>query len=291
MCRIILFSGITDSTREIASRLAKKVTPEMTAQNRDGFGFAAMDLRGGLSTGRWLSPKAAWAENPERSPELREAVRNFGDMLCAEESAFSGRGLAALENFSTLVLHARAATSEKTLSGVHPHISLDGKTALVHNGVVGTENLRLLRSRCDSEGILNEYLMLQIKKHPERIDDLIAKLQGSYACVVLSAGEGVDIFKNSATSLNAVFVPALKNFVLATEPGNILKAAKCLRLAAGPVYPLAENRLLRLGLDGKTLFSRRIATRKLDDTSLLGTGLNSDRYLNWRDRLEWKGDA
>lgn len=93
--------------------------------------------------------------------------------------------------------HTRWAThGEPSDCNAHPHVSANGRFALVHNGII--ENYRELREQLKAEGISlrsqtdSEVVahLLQLHDHGDRVRALretVGQLRGSYALAVLSA--------------------------------------------------------------------------------------------------------
>ena len=95
--------------------------------------------------------------------------------------------------------HTRWAThGEPSLINAHPHLDCSGKIAVIHNGVIS--NFRELRQQLASEGhyfvsetdteviphLIEKYYKGNIEK---AVEAALAEVEGSYAIVVLTAGE------------------------------------------------------------------------------------------------------
>ncbi|HDH81927.1 MAG TPA: glutamine--fructose-6-phosphate aminotransferase, partial [Thermoplasmatales archaeon] len=95
--------------------------------------------------------------------------------------------------------HTRWATHGKvSRENAHPHLSCDGKIALVHNGII--ENFKTLKeelenkghkflSETDSEVIVHLIEEEYDGKIEEAVISAIKKIKGSYAIVVISQNE------------------------------------------------------------------------------------------------------
>jgi hypothetical protein len=128
----------------------------------------------------------------------------------------------------------------------HPFV-VDG-TSLIHNGVIrNADRLELIQSTCDSEAILNLYVKHKVSQKPTSIQSVVKKLQGYFACGVLthneSQGHVLDVFKCNSANLSAAFVQELNTVVFSTRIADI--KAVCTRLGFSV--------LSEFGFEGETL--------------------------------------
>lgn len=95
--------------------------------------------------------------------------------------------------------HTRWAThGSPTVANAHPHISANGKIAVVHNGII--ENYQMLRSRLESKGFVFKsetdtevlaHLFQEFYKDslPDAVFEALSLVQGTYGIAVISSDE------------------------------------------------------------------------------------------------------
>ncbi len=258
MCQILVMAGI--KRYSAATRLTIAVQEIMAETERDGFGFATLGIEGnawGIHGAKWVDPADAWTP-PEK--KIAPYTHELSDIIVGKgrESAKIQVGIQRLRP-RALLAHGRFATCGISLSNTHPFIDARNKTVLVHNGVISNhETLEKKFSSCDSEAILTAYIKEDIAITPERIQTMVDKLNGSFACGVM-AFDGfqwvVDIFKNSQCSLYVAYFPRIGCFVFTTKDTTLQKAAKRAKLRHGPIVEVQSNTFLRLSaVSGKRLF-------------------------------------
>lgn len=177
MCKQLEMIGIRNPI--LAYNVAKAVESGMSTTQPHGIGYAGISPKG-MFHERWLHNDMAWYHFQKNTPWYnRSASRNISTM-------------------TSMLMHTRFATSEKNIVNTHPFFR--NGIYLVHNGVVHGDKLYNLYSTCDSEYILNEYVDLQVDTNIDNIIKVCDKLDGWYACGVLSE-RYVDMFKDFKTSL------------------------------------------------------------------------------------------
>jgi hypothetical protein len=129
MCKLLILTS-HDFTK--LDSIITKAWSVMASTERDGFGAA------------WVTPsgKIGWVRSsvPYIRGDLPEFVAGFG----ARHGEASDGG--------ALIIHGRTATCGVCLNNTHPMV--DGKTALVHNGVVDSGLWDNYKTSCDSELLL-----------------------------------------------------------------------------------------------------------------------------------------
>lgn len=216
----------------------------MTIEDRDAVGYAA--FRDSLYGERWLNPQIALTTRPTRSiGKLSTSEQMF------EDSRYSSFGKPQVNHVTSLILHSRFATCDPVLSNAHPFVSQDGKTALIHNGVIQTRGLEYITSTCDSEGILNEYVNQDVANNPSNIQKVVNKLTGAFACAVLtenSAGKKyMDLFRNDQyPTLFTCYIDELGTNVFCTLPEYIENAVTELGWSMDTIHQVKNNSYMRL---------------------------------------------
>jgi predicted glutamine amidotransferase len=257
MCKIVIIPGITDETTKDAWRLMKELSHEMTFQDDDGFGYAALDKEGKLFGERWFNPKDAFLHREKgvsKDVTLEEQYKGFIKISKKEpKGGYNDFGNVHEESLRSAILHARKATCARTMENLHPFVI--GDTALVHNGVIAnTEELDYKVSTCDSECILTEYIKHNVANDLKNIQKMADKLQGSYACGVISKmADGtqiIDVFRDSASKLRGYFIKELGVIVFGTSYqegwGPIPSACKDLRFTIIKEYEIPDHRVCRI---------------------------------------------
>jgi len=259
MCKICIIPGITDETTENAWKLMKKLSKEMTFTDDDGFGYAALGGDSKLFGERWFDPKDSFI-NRERVVEskfditlkYKGILKSLGKKMTKGYNDFG----VVVEGspLRTAILHARKATCEKTMDNLHPFVN--GNTALVHNGVIhNTRELEMKYSTCDSECIVNEYVKSKVSKDINNIQKMADKLEGYYACGVISKQDNgkfiVDVFRDNTAKLMAYFIKELGTVVIGTpgyndDSGPIPSACKDLGFTITERFEFNQHSILRL---------------------------------------------
>lgn len=235
MCKNFFVSHIENADR--AFELVRKATPLLTANNKDGFGYVAVNAQGNAWCERWLDVTKAWvmrgsAEAPHGLTELLGGAPYYN--AWGRPRALKGDAAPKL-----IMAHSRMSTSNVTLNNVHPFALTrnddSGVTALVHNGVVreyGAHKLDTSGSDgCDSMGILNAYLTEGADSDPQAFRKVAERFSGWYACGVVNTRRGAnptfDVFRYMA-SLHCVAVKGI-GLVWTTDPSDAQAAAKAIK--------------------------------------------------------------
>lgn len=262
MCKIMIAPGAKNA--ENLWKFAEVIAPKITKHNNDdGLGYAAMDAKGKIFAERWFVNRNAFKDFG-LSPGDQEMLKTMGTEMFKEKyvEEYSRFGVVDRKNTVSLLLHARAATTEKNMQNVHPFITKG--TALIHNGVIRNhEELTKTMSTCDSEVILHEYLGFNVAMDAEQIHNVIDNLKGYFACGVLTkADDGtpiVDIFKSVAATLYATYVNELKTVVFCTSRFDLEEAIKDLNWVQNKCFELGNDQFIRFnGVTGEKLASFKI---------------------------------
>jgi hypothetical protein len=215
----------------------------MTAEDKDAVGYAS--FRDSLYGERWVNPTMALDKRPSRSLGKLSTSTTL-----IEDERYNSFGKPQVNHASSLILHARFATCDGGISNAHPFVSQDGKTALIHNGVIDTRGLDYITSTCDSEGILNEYVKHDVRNIPENIQKVVNKINGVYACAVLTEDDNgkkyLDLFRNNQyASLYTCYIDELGTNVFSTIPEIIENTVYDLGWHMDSMFQVANNSFIR----------------------------------------------
>lgn len=241
MCKIAMMPGVKQKKIGNAWKLAKALAPRMSNGNPHGFGYAAVKENGDLFGERWHNNDQAFKLKPnnDKDNEIRSGLSKFLTPI----EAYSSFGEIDYKNITTLILHARFATCERSLSNVHPFVYTNPYDsskvmALIHNGVI-SNSYTLMRdydpdnersSTCDSESILFGYERHEVNLNIDNMKLLGNDLSGYYACAVLAKTFDnipiIDIFKSKNASLYCTYVNQLGCVVYCTSRFDLEEAIK-----------------------------------------------------------------
>lgn len=249
VCKLIMMAGITDETRANALAFIGEVHKNMSAFDKDGFGYAAMSSEGKLFGERWLYNSEAFETRESLTPRDRKLINDYCGMIYKSEK-YGAFGDVELDKMTAITLHARMATSGKAFYNTHPFV--DGHTSVVHNGVLSVNNPKhdYKNSTCDSEQILIKYLKNSVGETPTNIKQVTNKLDGYFACGVFSRDADeqpiLDIFKDERANLNALFITELNTVVFATSYEHVVKACETLNFTVETIFSVAPGIMVRL---------------------------------------------
>lgn len=256
MCKVMMMAGINESNRKLAWEFTKLMAVQMSPGNSDGLGYAAVTTDGELFGERWHNNSEAFtvrhtAELP--SKEETTLAQVYKGFLVQEQKPIRYNKFGSINEDATaaITLHTRLATSGKQFINTHPFVR--GKTSLIHNGVIGNaRDLEIIQSTCDSEAILNLYVNNNVTNTPGHIQKVAHKLQGYYACGVLTEtkqyGYVLDIFKDSRARLSAAFIRDMNIMVFATSIDDILAVCEKMCMEVAYKYGVNEGSLIRLSI-------------------------------------------
>lgn len=254
MCKVMMMAGVTNETREAAWRFVKEMAKEISPGNTDGCGYSAMSADGSIFGERWHINSEAFV-NREMGPPISDfegsLLESFRGAIKRKESPikYSKFGSLQFDAMTAITLHTRFATSGKEFMNTHPFVV--GNTSLIHNGVISNASqLEIKQSTCDSEAILNLYVKHQVCNKPEAIQRVADKLQGYYACGVLTKskahGAVLDIFKCDSANLSAAYVKELNAMVFSTNVNDIKTVCTRLGFTVMHEFVFDADTLLRL---------------------------------------------
>lgn len=256
MCKVMMMAGINNSNRKLAWEFTKLMAVQMSPGNSDGLGYAAATTDGELFGERWHNNSEAFtvrhvAELP--SKEETTLAQLYKGFLVQEQKPIRYNKFGSINEDATaaITLHTRLATSGKQFINTHPFVR--GKTSLIHNGVIGNaRDLEMIQSTCDSEAILNLYVGNNVMNNAAHIQKVAHKLQGYYACGVLTEtkqyGYVLDIFKDSRARLSAAFIRDMGIMVFATSLDDILAVCEKMCMEVAHKYSVNEGSLIRLSI-------------------------------------------
>ncbi len=219
MCKIAVIPKIKKGLEYRAWKLAEALTPLMSKNDDDGFGYMALGQEGVFGQ-RWLNPEDAWKTPTVMTPAADACLQTYGDAVAplAVGNSFGK----STERVFGLCLHARMATCGVGIGNTHPFMSDDGKTAIIHNGVISNSSIfELKQSTCDSEAILISYRAHAVAESLANIHNAIAPLIGWYAVAAYAQdSRGVwflDVFKDARSNLYGVWIEELEGLVFCTS--------------------------------------------------------------------------
>lgn len=252
MCKNLFVLGVSkEAAKDNLWKFLIEATPFMTARDNDGLGYVATGRRG-LWGERWFDTDKAWKDRTilEASEEDLEVIKRLPNLLKLPEQTYNRFGAADPDGATSVLLHSRMATCDKNLTNVHPFVSNDGKTALVHNGVISnSKQIGTINSTCDSESILKLYLDNGVSKDPNSITQVIKELQGYFACGVMGTdAEGisyVDVFKNDTAGLCVSMIKELNSLVLCTNKEILENTCKKLGFTMSRPVSIADDIMIR----------------------------------------------
>jgi hypothetical protein len=136
MCKILILTGHHPAQRNHLIRTAWRYFDR--SRERDGFGAA------------WISASGRLAHIRSSAPTLTDRQPDWCDGWHHAENTKEA------SNGGPLLIHGRTATCGKGLTNTHP--MLVPNHALIHNGVVSSDEYRNESTTCDSELILRALL-------------------------------------------------------------------------------------------------------------------------------------
>lgn len=247
ICKNLMIAGIKPAHEAAALEFMFAATPFISENDRDGLGYAAQNEKGVFGE-RWINPKEAFVYRTPFSKKDKEIKETFVNVLDGAPR-YNKWGKVG-KSFHALLLHARMATCAVDIGNTHPFVSEDGKTALIHNGIVRSYTLKNVTSTCDTELLLNSYVGNGVAKDPTAVQAMAKEIQGSYACGVLTVdAEGkqvMDIFRNNTSSLYAAYVKELDAIVYCTNIDIVRKTCRKLKWKVGSTFKFADNKIIRI---------------------------------------------
>lgn len=191
------------------------------------------------------------------------AVNGIGvykDAVRVEALARSAPRLAGLIGIG----HTRWAThGGPSRVNAHPHLDCTGKIAVVHNGVI--TNFRELRRRLISEGHSflsetdTEVIPHLIEKYDtgsleEAVEAALGEIEGSYAIIVIKAGEPALIVARKDSPL-VIGIGDRENFVASDVPAFLDHTARVIYLEDGHLGIITKSDIM-IKRDGKEIANK-----------------------------------
>jgi hypothetical protein len=293
MCKVLAVAGIKKENTEKLWDFMVAVTPYMAQNDKDGVGYAAVSKEG-IFGERWLFPKDAWKLRNKFTKKEEEIIKEYNGALKCDQRYNSFGKIGSYEDATAVVLHTRMATCAKGIENTHPFVSADGKTALIHNGVISNASrLTNLTSTCDSECILNEYKSFDVSNVPEAISLVAGKLEGYFACPVLTidnnGNQYLDIFKETTARLVATYIPQLDAMVFCTNMDIIKSVCKDLKWKWRSFFTVEAGKMIRLNaVTGSVVGTYEF---KADSYSRRWAGSSTANYsgIGWGERDMFAG--
>ncbi len=173
--------------------------------------------------------------------------------------------LISKKSFGNIVMgHTRWATHGKPSNkNAHPHISMNNKLAIVHNGII--ENYDSLKegliqrgykfkSETDTEVLINliEYIQIDLQVSLiEAVQQTLTQVIGAYSIAVISEDEPNNMILAKKGSPLVIGVGKEEHFI-ASDPSPFLKyTKKAIYLDDGEVAEISKNKLSILTIDKK----------------------------------------
>lgn len=287
MCKIMAMAGLKPENRENAWKFAQAAAKVMSQNmEKDGFGYAAITADGLMFGERWVYNSQAFVDRETATEEELKVQARFKDAVYTSEPVYNSFGTVDPEAATAILLHARFATSSKGLANTHPFV-YDNHTALIHNGVISNiKDLELRTSTCDSETILNAYVDVGVDMHPNKIVDVAQKLEGYYACGVLTTNNDavpvLDIFKDDRASLVMGRVKELGCLVFSTNKQILEDACAAAGFTLEFAFIIKPFKLLRLNATNGNLMGIYDITKVRRSQ---GTGGSSGTLHYYRGRV------
>ena len=182
-------------------------------------------------------------------------LENLGEALAADGQNSAGAGIG----------HIRWATHGKAnLENAHPHLSNDGKTVLVHNGII--ENYKSLREELEQEGYVfssetdTEAAVHLFEREYKKSGSLeaavtagVRRLKGAFAFCVMHQNEPDKII---AVRQNAPLIVGLgkdENYVASDIPAIVGKVRRIIYLNDGEIAVITRNEAKIYDFDGRPI--------------------------------------
>lgn len=274
-------TGLDPKKKDINWEFMAEMGTIMSRSNMDGLGYTAVDPKGNIFGERWLVNHEAFdirethTEKQVKSSKLIKLKKLLGDFVDLEDESDKvpikkyGYFGTLTDQIVACTLHTRMATNTVCFDNVHPFVDLEKSISLVHNGVIRNhKKIDEVRSTCDSERILNQYIANEMDKNPSNIQGLIDSLKGYFACGIFAKDENdkrvLDIFRTRA-QLGAVFIKELDTVVYSTDIDDVKNVCKRMGLTiVSKSKAIKEDMFIRLD----ALTGQPIKTIKYRDTTL-----------------------
>lgn len=246
MCKIAVFPLVKENKQTEAWKLAVALTPLLTAQDNDGFGYMAFGDKG-LYGERWVNVKQAWRARKKVS-DIPPLV-NYSDVLYPIDgyNMFGERGK---NRTYSIALHARKATCGVSLANTHPFLNGKATLGIIHNGIITNSHmLGVPQHGCDSEAILSLAHRYNVNDDMEHWQNVVDELSGWWAVAAFSQNDKgkwhLDIVHDHVSDLYAGYVDQLEALVFCTSQEVLKKAAKSVGMTVSSMYEVVSDVALR----------------------------------------------
>jgi glucosamine--fructose-6-phosphate aminotransferase (isomerizing) len=186
--------------------------------------------------------------------ELRRVVGKLDNMQASlDETPLIG---------SLGIGHTRWATHGKpSVENSHPHLSCDGRIAVVHNGII--ENYQALRAELEAEGHIfksqtdTEVMAHLVEKYAkekasflEAVREAVLRLQGAFAFGIISADSPNELIAVRRRSPLVIGIGEGENFIASDMPA--------IRQETDKVYVIDDDEIAQVTADGIKLFDLQL---------------------------------
>jgi glucosamine 6-phosphate synthetase-like amidotransferase/phosphosugar isomerase protein len=248
----MILTGIENS--EMGLEFMKAASVPMSAYDRDGIGYSAINSQNQLFMEKWHNNSKFLDTDTVLDSATIAALQPFKSRLPSLSTNYTSYGNVTRNDIKTVTMHTRMATCGKTFENTHPFI--DQETSLIHNGVLtNAHELNLNKvSTCDSEVALQLYLNSNLSTTEKALtiqNGLLDKLKGYWAFGILAKNQDgdyiLDVVREGA-SLYWCEIPEMgKNCtVFATTEAIIVSSLMVLGLPKREkIYALTESNLSR----------------------------------------------
>ena len=254
MCKILLVDGFDQSKQKENWKFVIEMGRSMSKGNTHGLGYAAINSKQELYGERWLYNNEAFSIRHQSKQDRKIAsgiLRKFKDIINYDlmYRKYNNFGLLNID-LKAIMLHTRLATCDKVLKNVHPFVDNQTGTALIHNGKINNSTFQdNIRSTCDSERILNQYLLHNVSLDPTNMTYVCNELCGEMACGIFGKdinGYYLDIWRSCKNNLYGSYIRGLGITVFTTDIDDIRSVCKKLNYNSVCAFQIKENVLLRL---------------------------------------------
>jgi glucosamine 6-phosphate synthetase-like amidotransferase/phosphosugar isomerase protein len=232
---------------------------------KDGYGYAGITKNGSIFGERWLDYKKAFTKKGRKQQIIPKGEQFLIDQLGStvdytHQITYNSFGdIKNLNNSVAFILHSRQSTNEVNIENTHPFVDEEQTTALIHNGVIFNEwNYKdLLKSTCDSEILLHEYMMNHVYEAPEMIQEVVDQIDGYFSVPILTVDDErkpiLDYFKSDAM-LYVGWIEELQTLVFSTQKSTVYKTCQDLGWSTPRMFSINDNYFIRFdAITGETI--------------------------------------